>query len=109
MPNLNANVQNKKDETPLHIAVEKDFPLLVSALIAAGASAHLLNSAGMTPYDLANSVEVENALRGTQKSLKTSNGNISSGLFARGRESPSSSKGSSSKPQSYFLNILHAI
>jgi serine/threonine protein kinase len=69
---LNVNLQNRRGETPLWIAVEKDRLNIVTALLAAGASVDLADLEGRRPLEVAISVEVESALHEVLRAQKAS-------------------------------------
>jgi serine/threonine protein kinase len=83
IPNLNVNLQNRKDETPLFIAAEKDQVAIVKALLSAGASPHIMDNQGRSAMDVASSAEVESALSEMARLLKYSTLGTSAG-----RDSP---------------------
>lgn len=71
-PALNVNLQNRRGETPLFIATERDRLNIVSALLAAGASTDIADAEGRTPMDVASSVEVEVAIQEVLRAQKQS-------------------------------------
>eukprot|EP00461_Guttulinopsis_vulgaris_P002101 UN02102 len=62
--NIDLDQLNGAGETPLHIAVTKEYIDIVLALVRAGASTSIPNAQRLTAYDLSTSDDIRKALGG---------------------------------------------
>lgn len=72
--NADPNTLNGAGETPLAIAVVKNYPEYVRLLIEAGADAKIVNRQNLSSYDLAPNDEIRSALLGNNNAVSSGYG-----------------------------------